>query len=270
MSLEPIYRDFAVRMAQEAGQIMKENFAHQMTREWKADHSPVTATDLAINQIVLDEVIKNFPDHVLLAEEQSNYRSGTEYVWVCDPVDGTIPFSHHVPLSAFSLALVKNGQPLLGVVYDPHLDRLLVAELGQGATMNGQPIRVSTASSLYETVINLDGPFTPNFRVETLLRSMKQERAKVTKFCSQVYGGLLVAIGEFSAAFCMGNKPWDIAALKVIVEEAGGRVSSLAGNEQRYDQDIQGALVSNGQVHEHLLQLVEHVHKKEPSQAESS
>jgi fructose-1,6-bisphosphatase/inositol monophosphatase family enzyme len=175
-----------------------------------------------------------------------------------DPVDGTIPFSHGVPTFAFSLALVVDGESQLGVVYDPMLDRLFVAEKGQGATMNGKPIHVSSAETFDHQAITIDGPWgVLGNKAYTLPQAFKGKKVFFTKFSSMVYGGTLVALGEFGLSVCNAEHPWDIAALKVIIEEAGGRVTDLHGKEQRYDGPIDGAIMSNGLLHDKLVEIVQ-------------
>jgi len=249
--------DFALKIAKKAGKIMRSNFKIGMTKVWKDDHSPLTATDLAINKLVIDSVKKTFPNHSVIAEEGSLDIKGKEYIWVCDPVDGTLPFSHGVPTAAFSLALTKNGESILGVVCDPFMNRLLYAEKGKGAFMNGNPINVSTNTTLAHTALNVDGPINDNYySLSSLPKLLDIEKAKITKFSSLVYGGMLVALGEYSGAVCTGKYPWDIAALKVIVEEAGGKVTNIYGKDQLYNQQLEGALITNGLIHDRLLQLV--------------
>lgn len=239
---------------------MRQNFRLGMAKQWKEDNSPLTATDLAVNRLVLDAVKQRFPQHGVLAEEESSVEGSPEYVWVCDPVDGTIPFSHGVPTSVFSLALTRSGESLLGVAYDFALDRMLTAQKGGGAFLNAQPIKVSVAGNIKATVVNLDGPWSgtgyAGVNLFALPAYLTREKAKMTKFSCIAYGGMLVALGEFSAAVCMGKYPWDVAALKVIVEEAGGKVTDLHGHGQRYDREIRGALITNGHVHESMLALI--------------
>src|SRR3989338_6753886 len=102
------YKTFAINLAQKAGKIIRENFKANVKKEWKADGTPVTAIDLAVNKLVIESVQKEYPTHSILAEEESAMQEGSEYVWVCDPIDGTYPFSHGIPNFAFSLALVKD------------------------------------------------------------------------------------------------------------------------------------------------------------------
>src|SRR3989344_1795821 len=139
--------EFAKGIAREAGALMRQNFTLGMKKEWKDDDTPLTKTDLAINQLVLEAVQKKYPEHSYIGEEGNNIKE-SEYTWVCDPVDGTIPFSHGYPTFAFSLALTKNGESILGVIYDPIMDRLVHAEKGRGAFLNGKRIAVRKESKI--------------------------------------------------------------------------------------------------------------------------
>jgi len=103
------YEQFAKDVAKQAGKIMMENFKLGMHKEWKSDNSPVTETDLRINKLLIEGVKKYFPEHSVLGEEESNFVGDRKMVWVCDPLDGTLPFSHGVPIFTFSLALVDDG-----------------------------------------------------------------------------------------------------------------------------------------------------------------
>ena len=116
--LNPDYLETAVSLARQAGEMARANFTLGMAREWKEDSTPVTVTDLAINHLVIAEIGRRFPTHGVLGEEVSSLAPDHEWVWVCDPIDGTIPFSHGIPVTAFSLALTYQGETLLGVVYD--------------------------------------------------------------------------------------------------------------------------------------------------------
>lgn len=235
---------------------MRANFSLGMKKDWKSDNTPLTITDTSINKLVIKEIKKNFPEHSLLGEEESMMHN-SEYVWVCDPVDGTIPFSHGCPTFMFSLALTRNGKSILGVLYDPMMDRMFYAEKGKGAFLNGKRTRVSKAEKLKNKMINLDADlsfgkiFDPGFR-DAL---MKRDVFAATIY-SSTYASSLVACGEFVAEIYTYDKPWDGAAVKVIVEEAGGRVTDIFGKEQRWDRGINGFIASNGAVHEKLLQLM--------------
>ncbi len=241
------YKDFALDLAKKAGGVIRSNFSLDVKKEWKADNTPVTETDTSINKMVIAAVEESFPDHGVLGEEESRSVTNAEYLWVCDPVDGTMPFSHGIPTCVFSLALVKDGKPILGVVYDPFIDRLFYAEIGKGAFLNGKSIKVNTEN------LNGNGVIGWPSRLNVF---QELPNVKILNLWCVVYEGMLVAAGELVAAYYPHLNSWDVAALKVIVEEAGGKVTDKHGNEQRYDGKVKGAVISNGLVHDQLVNLV--------------
>lgn len=255
------YNKFAEDMAHRAGNIIRDNFSLNMAKNWKGDNTPVTESDLAINTLLLKGVKDNFPEHSVLSEEESYKINNSEYVWVCDPIDGTIPFSHGIPICTFSLALTRNGESILGVIYDPFADRLFVAEKGKGAFLNNQKIHVSDVDRLKNSVGNCEFWQNSKYKVDKLAVHLStEEDVKLLKLSSFIYSSVLVAAGELSFGIYPGKYAHDAAAVKIIVEEAGGKMTDVFGNEQRYDEEINGAIVSNGVLHEKLVVLSkEHV-----------
>jgi len=243
------YKTFAINLANQAGKIMRANFNLGMKKEWKKDFTPVTATDIKINKLVINQVKKYFPTHGVLGEEESYNVKGKEYLWVVDPVDGTVPFSHGFPTFVFSLALVKNGVPIVGVINDPIMKRLVWAEKGKGAFLNGKRTKVSKNSSLKKSVVAVGD------KMPKAITYLEKKKAFNVNLYSYVYEAMLVAIGEISGAFYTYGFAHDGAAAKIIVEEAGGKATDLNGNDQRYDRKINGQLVSNGLLHRKLILL---------------
>ncbi|MDE2311735.1 MAG: inositol monophosphatase [Patescibacteria group bacterium] len=242
------YKQFSIKLAKQAGEIIRQNFQLGMKKVWKANETPVTKTDLTINKMVIREVKKYFPGHDVLGEEQSHRKNGGKYLWVCDPVDGTVPFSHGVPTCVFSLALVYDGRPIAGVVYDPFLDRLVYAEKGKGAFFNGRRTTVNKQGLRHGAV-----GWCSNLLALPLMQ--KYPYCFSMNHYSFIYDVLLVAIGELSGALYTGPHAHDGATAKIIVEEAGGKVTDLAGREQRYDGNIRGCLVTNKLVHKQLVAI---------------
>jgi fructose-1,6-bisphosphatase/inositol monophosphatase family enzyme len=249
------YKKFAINMARVAGEIMKKYFSIGMDRMEKEDTSPVTKADLEINSLLVKEISRLFPSHSVIGEEESNLVENSEYAWVCDPVDGTIPYSLGLPISTFSLALVKNGEVILGVVYDPFCDRLYYAEKGKGSFLNDKKIRVSNYSTLEKSRIEYEMWNRSKYDLYPLINELKKYNAMFIHLASYVNPSVLVAAGEFAATIFPHTTVHDVAAVKIIVEEAGGKVTDIFGNEQRYDQPINGALVSNGIIHDELVSL---------------
>lgn len=250
------YEALAKELAQKAGDIIRKNFQLGMKKEWKADNSPVTATDIEVNKLVIEEVKKHFPGHDIKGEEESSLENNSEYLWVCDPVDGTYPFSHGLPNFAFSLALVKDGEPILGIANDPILNRVYFAEKGKGAFLNDEKIHVSDLDNLNGGIIDAVNFKAAKYQMWDIYNTLANKGSRLFKLGSIVYAGVLVACGEFTATIFTHVGCHDIAALKIIVEEAGGKVTDLFGKEQRYDREIKGAIISNGKVHDELVTLV--------------
>lgn len=256
------FKNFAMQMAMDAGRIIRNNFVRGMKKEWKDDLSPVTQTDVAINRMLIERVRKDFPDHGVIGEEESHRNEGAAYQWVCDPIDGTIPFSHGIPTCVFSLALVKDGVPVIGVIYDPFMDRLFSAEKGGGAMLNGERITVSGAATFAKTVVGLE--LARGGKTQIALNGLrdffkKEYSTKCLSLGCVMYEGMLVACGELSAVVFTGRTCHDGASLKVIVEEAGGRVTDVLGNEQRYDREINGFIASNGILHDAIIAAIRDV-----------
>lgn len=250
------YLEFAKEIAFEAGKIMKKYFARKDISSYKGDKTIVTFADKEINSYLIKRVKEEFPTHCVDGEEEQFGES--KYVWVCDPVDGTAMYARSIPVAVFSLALVIDGIPVVGVIYDPFTDNIYTAIKGKGTYQNDEKINVNdyTLEDM-RSVSHFDWWPEADYDISTVL----QELGKKTYFVS--LGSIIractcVASGEFILAIFPGtkHKNCDIAAAKVIVEEAGGKVTDLFGNEQRYDRSINGAIISNGRVHDEVISTI--------------
>ena len=228
------YLNFAKHIAQFAGKIMIKYFNQDNGSSYKNDKTIVTLADTEINSYLIEKVKEKYPNHSVDGEEEQFRES--DYVWVCDPVDGTNPYANHIPVAVFSLALVIDGVSTVGVVYDPFTDNLYTAIKGEGAFKNDKKISVNNiALDDMKSVSNFDNwPGSP-YNVYPVIT----ELGKKTYFLSigsVIRACMCVASGEFNLAIFPGtkHKNCDIAAAKVIVEEAGGKVTDFFGNEQRY------------------------------------
>ncbi|MBI5038010.1 MAG: inositol monophosphatase [Candidatus Kerfeldbacteria bacterium] len=252
------YQTFITKLARQAGGIMRKHFSDEITKDWKKDSTPITIADKQINALVVRSIRKSFPTHGILAEEGGSLRKEAEYIWVCDPIDGTLPYSHAIPTSTFSLALVHDGEPIIGALYDPFMDRLYYAEKNKGATLNHRRIRVSTSRTINRKVIgSVVWPSAPMnlVKVNDLLF---RNGAYAINAVVTTYFGMLVASGQLIANIFPGKNPWDTAAQKIIIEEAGGIVTDFYGHEQRYDRPTKGIIAANNAtVHRKLLSLMQ-------------
>lgn len=255
--------EIAKRLAKEAGEIMLGYFNTAASDPTiKSDKTIVTKADTEINARVIEVLAQETSGYSIWGEEESAIIDGAKYTWVCDPVDGTMPFSKAMPISTFSLALVnESGESVVGVVYDPFQDRLFEAIKGGGAYLNGNKISVSTKAELdgayidEELWINQEEEITFDDPKDVLNKA----GAKLTTLCSAIIMGCFVAKGDYEAMLFGQGKPEDIAALAVIVTEAGGKVTDLFGDEQRYDTNIKGAIVSNGLLHDQLCAVTKNM-----------
>lgn len=250
------YLEFAKEIANEAGKIMKKYFSRKDISSYKGDKTIVTLADKEINSYLIKRVKEKYPTHSVDGEEEQFGES--KYVWVCDPIDGTAMYARSIPVAVFSLALVIDGVSTVGVIYDPFTDNLYTAIKGQGAYQNNEKICVND----YELEdMRSIAHFDSWPKAEYNIIDVMKELGKKTYFIglgSIIRACTCIASGEFTLAIFPGtlHKNCDIAAAKVLVEEAGGKVTDLFGKEQRYDKSINGAVISNGIVHDEVINTI--------------
>ncbi len=259
-------KDFAVELAREAGTMIMKEFPKDlslpiMVRK-KADKTDVTDADTKVNSMVIGAIRSTFPGHGVLGEEESANSRKSRFQWITDPLDGTTVFSRGIPNFVFSLSLAVDGRPVVGVVLDPVLNRMFSAESGKGAFVNGNQIHVSEHRELEGSLIGISSWRKEQVKIIKLFERLRVEGAGTLDLGSIAYMGALVSCGRLTASVHPAMKPWDSAALRVIIQEAGGRVTDLYGNDQRYDGNIHGAIMSNGgHVHRDLMRLIRECNK---------
>lgn len=254
--MENEYLEFAKDIAKEAGKIMLKYFNIDNGASYKGDKTIVTLADKEINTYLIKKVKEKYPTHSVDGEEEQFGKS--DYVWVCDPVDGTEMYAKHIPVAVFSLALVVNGISKIGVVYDVFTDTVYSAVKGEGAFKNEEKITVNDfLLDDMRSVSNFDMWSNADYNLYDVIKIIGKETYFVS-IGSVIRACMCVASGEFNLAIFPGtkHKNCDIAAVKVIVEEVGGKVTDLFGNEQRYDESINGAVVSNEKVHSEVVEIV--------------
>ena len=260
------FLNLAQTIADEAEAIALKYFGFETEATWKSDNTPLTAADTEINALVIRRVNQAYPDHSIYGEEDSDRKENSRYIWVCDPIDGTMPFSLGLPIFTFSLALVDqhNGQPVLGIVNDPVMRNKYWATKGGGAFRNGVPIHVNKDINFKNTYISTDGSQDFGIGIDSLgtMSALHVQGARTMKFLSVVYGGIQVANGKLVGTLFYGGHGHDVAALKIIIEEAGGKASDLMGGERRYDEKGMGFVASNGVLHQEIIRLIAKAQKK--------
>lgn len=250
-------REFAIEMAYMAGDRMRKyaEMDHQVER--KGDNSPVTIADKKINTKLIESVKEIFPDQGVLGEEES-YKPERDKLWVCDPIDSTASFILHTPLSMFSLAFVDDGTVRVAVTYNPWTDELFVAVKDAGATKNDKPIRVSERDwGENAIVVSVSDPGHNNYPTDSPEAALwiRSGGNHLSHVGGGVFKCMMIAQGYADGFIFPFDGAHDIAAAKLIVEEAGGKVTDLDGNDQRYDRAINGAIISNGRIAKHLQEI---------------
>lgn len=248
------YLDFAKELAPMAGEIMLKYFKIGVDFQSKSDNTHLTIADTSINDMVIQKVKENFPGHGILGEEASYANDDSEYVWVCDPIDGTKNFVFGVPLNVFSIVLCKNGVPQVGVVYDPYMKRLFSAEKGKGAYLGDLKLKVNDLT-IDKAVIGCSGKRSSTVDSPSLHADIERTAHRMAFMHCVVYEGMLTSLGQWGGHVFAGDGAHDGVASALFVSEAGGRVTNLLGEEQRYDRPIKGVIASNGVVHDELLDL---------------
>ena len=217
----------AVEMASGAGRIMRKYFrSATLTEKAKInDADIVTPADKACNALITGEIHKRFPDHSILAEESGESESGSDYRWVIDPIDGTTNFAAGLPICCTSIALEYKGEAVVGVVYDPFTDELFSAVKGQGAMLNGHPIRVKTNELLSHAVVStgfpIDKDTNPDNNADVVARVLPHVRG-LRRLGSSAMDICYVAAGVLDAYWEMNLHAWDVAAALLILHEADG------------------------------------------------
>ncbi|PTY06459.1 histidinol-phosphatase [Opitutaceae bacterium EW11] len=240
MNLEP-YRTFLVELAERSGDFIRPYFAdHAVAVETKSDASPVTIADRGAEELMRKLIAKRFPDHGVIGEEFGEDRPQAEWVWVLDPIDGTKSFMTACPLFGTLIALLHNGQPVLGAIHQPVLRQLAIGD-GASATLNGKPIRARATSQLSDATL---------LTSDVLNLAKYQNGAACDRLASQVklyrtwgdcYGYLLLASGWADIMLDPIMNPWDIAALIPIVRGAGGVITDWQGGDPMAGSSIVAA-----------------------------
>jgi myo-inositol-1(or 4)-monophosphatase len=239
-----------------AGAIQRERYATGVQVDLKGEIDLVTEVDRACEDAILEIIRARYPEHDVVTEERDIARSGSRYVWIVDPLDGTTNFAHSYPMFCATVALAIEGEVVAGAVYDPLRDELFTAERGSGAHVNGRRLKVSGAGALIESLLITGFPYDLHEKLEERLRFfnriMGHARA-VRRDGSAALNLSYVAASRADGFWEEILKPWDMAAGRLLVEEAGGRVSRFDGAAIGPGPDQ--CLATNGRIHDEMLAL---------------
>lgn len=253
---DPLFLATAVEAVLRAGDIQLSQFGTPLRIDKKGSTDLVTQVDLAVERMFRDLIAGRFPSHHVLAEEMGDgeQEAASPYCWVFDPIDGTTNFAHGLPIFCASLALECEGQAIVAAVFDPTRRELFTAERGQGARLNGTRIHVSNAGTLIDALLCTGFPYEIHESVDEIVglfgAFVAQARA-VRRLGSAALDLCYVAAGRLDGFWEQGLKPWDTAAAALLVEEAGGRVTSFDGRVYRSREGT--TVASNGHIHGAML-----------------
>jgi len=241
----------------EAGLYLRRNLGAQIEPSFKGAVDLVTPFDLEAQEILVGRLEAAFPGHGFLAEEGLSKPGDSDYRWIIDPLDGTTNYSHAFPVFSVSAALERAGRVVLGLVFDPTREEMFRAEAGRGASLNGAAIRVSGIAELGKSLLATGFPYDIRTSPDNNLGYWKRfiVRAQAIRRCGSAALDLAyVACGRFDGFWEIKLKPWDVAAGALIVAEAGGRVTDLAGGQ--HSLQAPGILATNGLVHPAMLEVL--------------
>ena len=235
-------------------------FGQAMRVEKKGAIDLVTEIDIEVERGFRAMIAERFPDHEVLGEEfgsADGLGRIPAFCWVFDPIDGTTNYAHGLPIFCSSLALEVEGEPLVAAIYDPNRKELFTAERGQGAWLNGQPIRVSGAASLIDALLvtgfHYEVQKDPGDVIAMFAAFISRARA-VRRLGSAALDLCYVAAGRFDGFWEKKLQPWDVAGGALIVSEAGGQVTGMSGAP--YASRGGSVLATNGRIHDEMLETI--------------
>lgn len=231
--------NIATRAARNAGRILLRYYERtdRITITSKSRNDFVSEVDRSAEQVIIEELRSKFPDHAILAEESGEHQ-GSDYQWVIDPLDGTTNYLHGFPQFSVSIALKYRNRLEQAVVYDPLREEMFTASRGQGAHLNDRRLRVADRLSLEGALIGTGFPFRDHSHLEAYLamfKAMIQDTAGIRRPGSAALDVAYVAAGRLDGFWELGLAQWDFAAGALLVEEAGGIVSDLAGGNRHLE-----------------------------------
>jgi len=256
-SMNPMV-NIAVRAAREAGRVLTRSFNRldtvKVTEKGKNEY--VSEVDRNAEQAIIEVLRGKFPHHAILAEESGSH-GGNEYLWIVDPLDGTTNYLHGFPQFSISIALKVKGRLEVGVVYDPIKEDMFTASRGEGALLNDRKLRVTQRKGLHGALLGTGIPFR-DFRFTEnymgMLKDLIKDTAGIRRPGSAALDFAYVAAGRLDGFWELGLAPWDFAAGALLVREAGGMVTDIAGGERFLET---GNVIAGGlKVHNAMLRCI--------------
>ncbi len=244
--------NFAHQLADASGEKLRGYFRNFGTIHTKDDKSPVTLADEETETILRAMIEKAYPEHGIIGEEHGRIREQSDYVWVLDPIDGTASFIIGRPIFGTLISLLYKGEPIVGVIDQPITRERWVAAKGEGITFNKKTVTVRKCSALSNAILCTTSP--QYFTTEQKARFDNiSALAKQTIYGGDCYNYALLASGQLDLVIEAGLKLHDFAALKVIIEEAGGTITDWEGNPLNASSNGNVIASASNALHQHVL-----------------
>jgi myo-inositol-1(or 4)-monophosphatase len=253
---------FMNRITQVAGRIIMSYYRGEFTIDSKGESRSggidiVTDADRASEDAIVDAIQKEFPGHDIITEERPTERTGARYLWVLDPLDGTVNFAHGYPIFSVSIALMCDEEPIAGMIFDPVHEETFSCVRDHGSFFNGNLTRVTRADALEKSIIATGFPYDRFYSPENNVLEFSKVVTKVQgirRGGSAALDLAYVACGRLDGFWELKLKPWDMAAGMLMVVEAGGRVTDRLGNSTNMYTDC--LVATNARIHDRLLALL--------------
>jgi len=251
------FRESAIEIAKDAGTFLRSklNSAHKI--DYKGEINLVTEADRVSEEMITSKINHLFPEHDILAEEFTHTNRDSDFRWIIDPLDGTTNYAHSYPVFCVSIALQRLDEIILGIIYNPMLREMFVAEKGKGVSLNGKKVHVSSTIGISESLVATGFPY--DIREDTqnnlnYFNKMIMKARAIRRAGSAALDLAYVAAGRFDGFWEIKLNPWDTAAGWLMVEEAGGLVTDLKGEGYYLDSPV--ILASNGKIHREMMDVL--------------
>lgn len=255
-----IFLNTAIHAARQAGEILLHHLGdlREIEVKNKQQFNLVTEADRNAEHRIVEILLEAFLDHGILGEESGVRNPGASHKWIIDPLDGTTNYTHAFPIFSISIALERENELQVGVIYDPIRDEMFYTERGAGAWLNGKRIHVSGISRIEKAMLVTGFPYNirenPDYCYERFIGFLKEAQA-IRRLGSAALDCAYVAAGRLDGFWEVALQPWDTAAGHLLIEEAGGRVSDFSGGA--HDIYQLPFLGSNGRIHDDMLRVLE-------------
>ena len=249
--------DFLITLSKEAGKILKKGYGKEHQISYKGPINVVTEVDRKSEYLLIERILGSFPDHSIVAEESGFLEGKNDHCWFIDPVDGTSNYAKGLPIFCVSIGYAYKGSMVLSAIYDPIRDESYSAERGAGAYLNGEKIHVTSTEKLIDSMLVTGFPYDMKKKENNLshFARFSHKVMSIRRLGSAVLDQAYVAAGRLDGYWEIGINAWDIAAGTLLIEEAGGIVTTVSGGKDYFKPPFD-IVAANPALHPKLLSVL--------------